>query len=123
MNVNPGAIFNMATYRKDPYQPEWPYSTFVVNRIACNYIDTLFQANELNRYHELDQHLQYDYLLNSTRKKKRFRKSDRDYPDTKLDLIREYYGYNVKRAQEVLDILTDEQINKIRIKLDKGGMK
>jgi hypothetical protein len=122
MNVNPGAIFNMATYRKEQY-PDESYSAFVVNRIAANYIDTLFQANELNQYHELDQKLQYDYLLNSTRKKKRFRKTDKDYPDSKLDLIREYYGYNMKRAQEVFDILTDEQINKIQSKLDKGGMK
>ena len=123
MSVNPGAIFKSATATKEPYDPDQPYSAFVVNRIASNYIDTLFQANQLNRFHELDQYLQYDYLLNSTRKKKRFRKTERDYPDQKLDLIREYYGYNMKRAQEVLNILTDEQINKIQSKLDKGGMK
>lgn len=121
--VNPSSIFNMATKYKQPYEPEWPYKPFLVNRIASGYIDTLFQANELNQRHELDQHLQYDYLLNSTRKKNRFRKYDREYPDKKLDLIKEYYGYNDKRAQEVLTILDDEQIKKIQVKLDKGGMR
>jgi hypothetical protein len=123
MNTSPGAIFNMATSKKEPYNSDYPYSAFVVNRIASNYIDTLFQANELNQYHELDKHLQYDYLINSTRKKKRFRKAEKDYPDSSLALIKEYYGYNTKRALEVLDILNDEQVNKIKLKLDKGGMK
>ena len=35
----------------------------------------------------------------------------------------EYYGYNVHRAKEVLPLHSIDQINQIKEKLDKGGVK
>ena len=35
----------------------------------------------------------------------------------------EFYGYSIKRAKEVLPLLTTEDIEQMKIVLDKGGMK
>ena len=66
--------------------------------------------------------LQFDYFINSIRKK--FRKSEKwlkpeDFEA--IDLVREYYGYSTPKAKEALKILGDDNIEYIRKKLYKGG--
>ena len=53
---------------------EKKYSPFIVNRGLSFFMDTIFQINEMNRNYHLDSRLQFDYLLNSIRKKKRYSK-------------------------------------------------
>jgi hypothetical protein len=38
-----------------------------------------------------------------------------------LEYVKEYYGYSNEKAKAALDILNDEQISAIKIKLNKGG--
>jgi hypothetical protein len=40
-----------------------------------------------------------------------------------LELVKKYYGYSNEKAQQALHVLTPEQIQYIRKKLDTGGMK
>ena len=37
------------------------------------------------------------------------------------DLVKRYYGYNTEKAQQAMRILTQDQIEVIRSKLDTGG--
>jgi len=79
-------------------------------------------ANEMNQRHDLDKRLQFHFLINSIRKRKRFGgKWVTTNRSKNLDLIKEYYGYSNTKARVALDILTKEQINLIKEKLDKGG--
>ena len=53
---------------------EKKYPAFIVNKAVGSHPDTVLYVNEMNRLHFLDNRLQYDFLLNSLRKRKRFAK-------------------------------------------------
>jgi hypothetical protein len=67
--------------------------------------------------------MQYQFYLNSLRKKKRFSPWLRKDKVTDLENIKQYYGYSNDKASQALKILTTEQINFIKKRLDVGGMK
>jgi hypothetical protein len=80
-------------------------------------------ANEVNRNHFLDKDMQFQFLLNSIRAKKRFSPFLRASKLKDIECVKEYYGYNNEKAKSALDILTKEQIKLIKEKLFKGGTK
>lgn len=102
---------------------EKKYVPFVVNRSLSYFNDTVMLANEMNKYHHLDSKLQYHFLLNITRKRKRFSKWAKPEVQKDIDVIKEYYGYSNDKARQVLSLLTPEQITTIRKKVNKGGSK
>jgi hypothetical protein len=104
----------------DEYE-EKKYPAFIINKCLAPFPDTLLYVNELNRLHGLDSRLQYDFLLNSLRKRKRFAKWMKVSKIKDLDVVKEYYGYSNEKAKQALDVLTEEQIKIIKIKLTKGG--
>jgi predicted RNA-binding protein with EMAP domain len=103
-------------------QDEKKYSSFIINRGLSFFLDTIFQANEMNQKHYLDARLQFDYLLNTVRQKKRYGKWLKAEKLKDLDLVREYYGFGNEKAKDALDILSDEQLAIIREKLHPGGV-
>ena len=78
-------------------------------------------VNEINQLPHLDKRLQFDFLINSLRPRKRFTPWLKAKKLKNLEYVKEYYGYNNEKAKEALDILNDEQISAIKRKLDKGG--
>jgi hypothetical protein len=102
---------------------EKSYNSFMVNRGLSYFKDTVLFANEMNRHHHLDSRLQFDFLINIIRKRKRFSKWIK--PDTLSDVevVKEYYGYSNQKARQVLTLLTSEQINDLKKKVYKGGRK
>jgi|TARA_Y100000034_G_scaffold108869_1_gene139594 hypothetical protein len=104
----------------DEYE-EKKYPAFIINKCLAPFPDTLLYVNELNRLHGLDNRLQYDFLLNSLRKRKRFAKWMKSSKIKDLDAVKEYYGYSNEKAKQALKVLTEEQIKIIKIKLTKGG--
>lgn len=99
------------------------YVPYVVNKSLSYFIDTIFQANEMNVRHTSDKRLQFDFLLNSVRSKKRFSKWVKPEKLESIEVIKEYYGYSNEKAKDVVGILCDDDIKKIKDKLDKGGAK
>ena len=97
------------------------YNSFMVNRSLSYFSDTVLAANEMNRYHQVDARLQFDFLINIIRKRKRFSKWDKKQIDGDIEMIQEYYGYNEQKAIQVLPLHTPEQIEIIRKKVNKGG--
>ena len=103
---------------------EKKYPPFVINKCMSMHYDTLMQANEMNGYHFLPKKLQFDFFINSVRKKKRFGGKWLSSSKMKnLDYIKEYYGYSNEKAKTALNILSKEQIETIKKRLDKGGRK
>ena len=103
---------------------EKKYTPFVINKCMSMHYDTLMQANEMNGYHFLPKKLQFDFFINSVRKKKRFGGKWLSSSKLKnLDYIKEYYGYSNEKAKTALNILSKEQIETIKKRLDKGGRK
>jgi Bacteriophage clamp loader A subunit len=106
------------------------YSQWRTNNILSNYKDTILYANEMNCRYVVTDQMHYDYLFNIIRKSKRYNKPEtkeekkaREKQEHLVDLISRHYKYNAIRAKEALKILTEAQINDIRKKQEKGGMK
>ena len=104
---------------------EWikKYPAFIINKILSGFSDTIMLVNEVNRNHFLDKDMQYSFLLNSIRSKKRFSPFLRASKLKDIECVKEYYGYSNDKAKSALDILTKEQLNLIKEKLFKGGTK
>ena len=99
------------------------YPAFIVNKILSGFQDCIILVNEMNRNHFVDKDMQFQFLLNSIRSKKRYSPFLRSSKLKDLDVIKEYYGYNNDKAKSALDILTKDEIKLIKEKLYKGGTK
>ena len=103
---------------------ERKYPPFIINKCLSMHYDTLMQSNEMNGFHFLPKKLQFNFFINSIRKKKRFGgKWLKSNQLKNLDYIKEYYGYSNEKAKTALNILSKEQIETIKKRLDKGGKK
>ena len=97
------------------------YAPYIINRCLSGHLDCVMFVNEMNKYHNLDKDMQYNFYLNTLRKKKRFSPWLRKDKVTDLEIIKQYYGYSNEKALNALKILTSEQINYIKQRLDTGG--
>ena len=52
--------------------PTLKYPAFIINKCLSGILDSVMFSNEMNKYPNLDPKLQYDFLLHSLRKRKRF---------------------------------------------------
>ena len=109
----------------DGEDPMWEkkYSSFIINKCLAPFNDTIMFVNEINMRHHLDTKLQYDFLLNTIRPKKRFAPWVKADKLKNLEYIKEYYGYSNEKAKQALSILNDDQITTIKNSLNKGGRK
>jgi hypothetical protein len=119
---------NSINYNKKNIMDEDPssvkdYAPYIINRCLSGHIDCLMYANEINKYHFLPKKLQYDFLINILRVKKRFSPWLKKDKTEDLDYVKQYYGYSNEKAQQALRILSKEQLNFIKSKLDIGGSK
>ena len=99
------------------------YPAFIVNKILSGFQDCIMLINEMNRNHFVDKDMQFQFLLNSIRSKKRYSPFLRSSILKDLDVVKEYYGYNNEKAKVALDILTKDEVKLIKEKLFKGGTK
>jgi len=97
------------------------YNAFIVNKALSFTPDTIIYANEMNSRPHLEKVLQYQFLINIVRKKKRFSKWIKKEKIEAIDIIKEYYGYNTDKARQAVSILSKKQIDDIKSKLYKGG--
>jgi hypothetical protein len=107
----------------DSEDEEWvkKYPPFIVNKCLSPFPDTIQLVNEMNQLPHLDKKLQFDFLINSLRPRKRFTPWMKAKKLDNLEYVKEYYGYSNEKAKTALEILNDEQISAIKKKLNKGG--
>jgi hypothetical protein len=97
------------------------YKPYLVNRGLSYFPDTVLLANEMNLHSNLDKKPQFCFLLHITRPRKRFSKWFKPNQSDDLTLVSEYYGYSIAKAEAVMPIMTDEQLEIMRTKMEKGG--
>jgi hypothetical protein len=123
--MNPFEYLNSINYTKQDIMhddiAEKSYNAFMTNRTLSYFQDTIFFANEMNRHHHLDKKLQFHFLINIVRKRKRFSKWDKPELVSDIDVVKEYYGYSNEKARQALTLLSPSQIEEIRKKVSKGG--
>ena len=100
---------------------EREYNPFIINRGLSFFKDTILYANEMNRYHHLDNRVQFDFFINIIRKKKRSSKWIKASDVDNLELIKEYYGYSNEKAKSALSLMSNEQIEQLKQRIYKGG--
>ena len=100
---------------------EKEYPPYIVNRCLSGHLDCIMFVNEMNIHHFLPKKLQYEFLLNIVRKKKRFSPWLRQDKIKDLDYVKRYYGYSNEKAKQALRILTKEQLAFIKLKFETGG--
>ena len=100
---------------------EKKFYPFIINKCVAPFEDTVMLVNEINQLHHLDKKLQFDFLINSLRPRKRYAPWMKAKKLKNLEYVKEFYGYNNEKAKAALDILDDEQISAIKKKLNKGG--
>lgn len=125
--MNPFEYLNSINYTKKDIMvddiAEKEYNSFMVNRSLSYFPDTVFAANEMNIHHQLDSLLQFHFLINIIRKRKRFSKWDKKKIESDVEVIKKYYGYNEYKALQVLDLFSTDQITELHKKVNKGGRK
>ena len=99
------------------------YNSFLTNRSLSYFPDTVSAANVVNQFHHLDSKLQFHFLLNIIRKRKRFSKWIKPDVFDDVNAVKEYYGYSDVKARSALSLLSPDQIQEIKRRIYKGGRK
>ena len=99
------------------------YPPYIINRCLSGHLDCILFVNEMNRYSFLDKDMQYSFYLNTLRKKKRFSPWLRKEKVTDLQSVKQYYGYSNEKASQALKILSKQQLDYIKQRLETGGSK
>ena len=126
-NYSPFDYVKSINESKDPLMDspdemwEKKYSPFIVNKALYPFPDTVLLVNEMNQCHYLDNCLQFDFLLNSIRPRKRYAPWLKASKIDNLELVKEYFGYSDQKAKDALKILSDDDLKYIQDKLNKGG--
>ena len=97
------------------------YPSYIVNRCLSGNLDCIMFVNEMNKYSFLDKDMQYNFYLNTLRKKKRFSPWLRKDKVTDLQSVKQYYGYSNEKASQALKILSKQQLDYIKQRLEVGG--
>ena len=124
---------NTGKQQLDINAQEFKYEMWRTNSSLSNFRDTILTVNEMNINYNVTDQMHYDYLFHMIKKTKRYgkKKTDADKKaeklqkeeQEKLHLVQEYYKYNIVNAKSALRILTQEQLDLIRKKQEKGGAK
>lgn len=104
-------------------EDEKKYNAFIVNRGLSYFSDSVLFANEMNRYHMIDNKLQFDFLRHALRPRKRFSKWNKVEENEAIDMIKERYNYSEQKARQVLDLFSPEDLILLKKSLFKGGKK
>ena len=100
---------------------EKAYQPFLINKALSYHQDSVFLTNEMNVRHGVDNRLQYQFFLNTLRKRQRFSKWQKPYVSKKLDTVKEYYQISTREAKDYVEILSDKQIRELKNSMKTGG--
>jgi hypothetical protein len=100
---------------------EKAYQPFLINRALSYHQDSVFLTNEMNVRHGVDNRLQYQFFLNTLRKRQRFSQWQKPYISKKLDTVKEYYQISTKEAKDYVELLSDKQLRELKNRMKTGG--
>ncbi len=105
----------------DP-QSEKEYVPFLVNKALSYEMDCLASANEMNQRHHLDRKLQFHYLLNIVRNRKRpFHKWSKPETNEDIQAVKLLFECSDRKALEILRTITTDQLALVKKATDLGG--
>lgn len=114
---SPFTFIDSICWSKENYfdeHTESAYIPFIINRHLSLFQDTVLWANDINIHSDIPKGIQYQFLLNSIPKRKRFAKWNKKSDNDDIKLISRVYQANNQRSVEILELLTSEQLTSIR---------
>lgn len=100
------------------------YVKFIINRSLSYFVDTIMYANLANIHlNNVPNAVHFDFYRLSVPRKKRFSKWGKRLVNDDIEMLSSYYKCSIDKAIQYYAILTNEQLAKIRNKLDHGGIK
>jgi hypothetical protein len=97
------------------------YQAFVINRSFSHHTDSILAANLMNERHDLPPALQFLFLLNTLRPRKRYSEWMKNTDPDDVSTVAEYYGCSQRHARKLVALHSSEQLAIIRKRLEKGG--
>ena len=115
-------LMNKKDYDGDCIRERKDYKPFFVNRSISYQHDLIHYPNMMNENPMIEKKDNYDFLHQAVDKRKRpFRAWIKVKKLDDLAIVKEYYKYSNKKALETLNILSDDDINCLKQRLNKGG--
>lgn len=99
------------------------YVPYIANRHFSYFKDTFAAAHTMNRSSMVPKEVQFTYYLNRLKPRKRFYKWPKKQNNEDVKLLSQFYKINEQEATVYLSLLSEEQLNKIKRYMSKGGMK
>jgi hypothetical protein len=99
------------------------YNQFVINKNYSLHLDTVLLANEMNLMPPRRNKQHYDFLYYAVKKRPN-RYSNWHKFEKELSLqtdIAELYNCSIAKANEIISVLTEPQLDALKEKLAKGG--
>jgi hypothetical protein len=115
-------------FLEDPVAARKAYNAFVIN-LCYSYVDkfgkndSVLYANEMNIRPGMDPRLQYDFYFHGLTKAARFGKGAHAEEINMLETVSDYYNCSLKKAKEMIDVLTPDQLETIKDRMFKGEVK
>ncbi len=124
-SISPFDFINAIHYSKENLiVDDWSekqYNPYIINKGLSYGHDTVIPAKEMNSRPHLDKILQFHFLINIIRPRKRFNKWIKAEKIDDLEVIKEYYGYSTEKAKQVLPLLNQSAMDEMRKRIIKGG--
>lgn len=98
------------------------YPAFVVARSLSYHRNCIHLVQMLNQMN-VDNRMHYDFLLNTIPRGKKFAPWAKPVKVEHVDDVARYYGCSKKVAMEYIELLSDEDLERIRSTFDEGGVK
>lgn len=125
------SFFDLVGTINQKTQIEWTdelenaYNSFMVNRAFSQFDDTIFHADLLNQFPNLDKKLCYDFLFMQIPKKKRFgswAKAEKESTDE--ELVSEFFCVSREKTKtyiQTLDVVDPNWREKLKEQTERGG--
>ena len=98
------------------------YKPYNMNKNLSYSTEWIFTVNDMNGLPHLPNRLQYDYFINSIRRRSRKLESwIKPEKSDDLEAVKEYYNYSNQKAKDSMLLLSDTEIEYIKSKTYKGG--
>lgn len=91
------------------------YNAYLTNLSFSQRDDTVFYANEMNKFHQLSEQEQFDFYYYALPKKKYFAKWAKAVKSENTEMIMAYFNVSLKVAKQYEKILREQELAKIKI--------
>lgn len=100
---------------------EEDYVPFIVNRNFSLFIETLFDANEMNQRPHLAGKMQYDYFRYAIKRRKRFAPWPKNKKNEDAYALSQLLSVSFNKMVEALNILNNKQVMELKSLLKNDG--